>query len=121
MEDKYQDLRIILAQPEVMPCYFDNSINFWLKRISIWGKLNVKHTDTNPTVSRWITVGELEKILTDDTALNTFGNWNVEKLTYKSVVFKRDYIGPDGKKHKERLWIDIDLKPEIKRGMKFSE
>ena len=121
MEDKYQDLRIMLAQPEVMPCYFDNTIEAWLYRIGMWGKLQVKHTDTNPTINRWITVGELEKLLTDDSTLNTFGNWNAEKLTYKSLVLKRDYVGPDGRKHKERLWIDIELKPEIKRGMKFSE
>ena len=121
LEDKFQDLRIILAQPEVMPCYFDNTIEFWLKRIGLWGKLDIKHTDTNPNINRWITVGELEKLLTTDTTLNTFGNWNAEKLTYKSIVLKRDYIGPNGQKHKERLTIDIELKPEIKKGMKFSE
>jgi len=121
LEDKYQDLRIILAQPEVMPCLFDNTIEFWAERIGLWGKLKIKYTNTNPNVARWITKGEMLKHLTDDTTFNVFGRWDVEKLGYKAVVFKRDYIDPDGKKHKERIWIDIELKPEIKQGMKFSE
>ena len=121
LEDKFQDLRIILAQPEVMPCYFDNTIEFWLERISLWGKLNIKHTDTNPTVNSWITKGELLKLLTDGSTISTFGSWNAEKLSYKSLVLKRDYVSPDGRKHKERLTIDIELKPEIKKGMRFSE
>ena len=120
-EDKYQDLRIILAQPEVMPCYFDNTIKFWLMRIGLWGKLKIKYTNTNPNKSEWITPGKVEQLLGDATTLNTFGSWDVEKLGFKTVVIKRDYVDPSGKKHKERIWIDIELKPEIKKGMQFSE
>ena len=117
--DKYADLRLILAQPEVMPCEFDNNVEFWLKRIGIWGKLLIKHTNTSPNKSEMITAAECLRLLSDDNSLNTFGQWDLEKLSYKSLVMKRDYISPDGQKHKERIWVDIDLKPEIKRGMGF--
>ncbi|MDD5409650.1 MAG: hypothetical protein PHC71_06135 [Candidatus Omnitrophica bacterium] len=118
--DNYDELRMILAQPEVMPCEFDKTIEFWAERISMWGKLGIKYSDINPYVASWITKEEMLRRLTDDTAYRVFGQWNVEKLGYKTVIFKRDYVGADDKEHKERIWIDIELKPEIKRGMKYS-
>jgi len=117
--DKYADLRLILAQPEVMPSDFDNTIEFWAKRISLWGELKIKHTDIYPEHTAWLTPDEMLQFLTDDTTINAFGQWNVEKVSYKSVVFKRDYIDAEGNRHEERIWVDIELKPEIKRGMKF--
>jgi len=120
MEDKYQDLRIILAQPEVMPCHFDNTIEFWIKRISLWGELKIKHTDTNSNPV-WLTPDQMLEFLTDSETINSYGQWNAEKLSYKSLVLKRDFTDAEGNRHEERMWVDIDLKPEIKKGMKFSE
>jgi hypothetical protein len=104
-----------------MPCEFDSNIEFWIERISLWGKVKIKHTNTNPNKSEMLTKAQFLSLIADDNMLNLFGKWFPEKLGYKSLVFKRDYISTDGTKHQERIWIDIDLKPEIVRGMKFSE
>ena len=117
--DKYEDLRIILAQPEVLPCYFDNTLEFWAERVSLWGTLKIKHTNTNPSVNQWITKNDMLKLLSDDATSNEMSSWRVEKLSYKTVAFKREYVDPEGRKHNEQIWVDIDLKPEIKQGMGF--
>jgi len=110
--ENYDELRMILAQPEVMPCDFDKTVEFWVSRISIWGKLKIDYTDSY----RWfcpkrrITSEELIDFLSDDN-IRQFGGWTAEKLSFKSLVFKRG---------KERIWIDIELKPSIKRGMRYS-
>lgn len=112
MGDNYDELRTILAQPEVMPCDFDRTYDFWIRRISLWGKLKIEYTDNYGWFcpKRPITPEDLLNFLSEDNVQN-FGEWYPEKLGYKSLIFKRG---------KERIWVDIDLKPEIKRGMKYS-
>jgi hypothetical protein len=118
-EITYQDIRAMLRVPEVLPCAFDGGMEFWLERISFWGKLNIVHTDPTTKRRNKITKGELLHMLSDPTLLNTFGRWSVRKLTFKSVELYRDFIGQDGRKYNERVIVDIEIDPEIKKAMKI--
>jgi len=112
-----EDLRLLLMQPEVLPCVFDKTFEAWLYRIGIWGKINFLYQDNGRR--KRITQGEFLKMMQANNMINAFGSWEVKKTGYKSVRFERDFKDREGKRHKERIDIDIDLKPSIKQAMKM--
>jgi len=117
-KEHYWDVRTKVMVPEVLPCLFDTTVDFWLERIDIWGDLII--TWKNPDTGRKekITKAKLLNILTDDTMINLFGKWGVDKLSFKSVRISRKYIGLDGKKKDEEIIIDIDLTDDLKHSLK---
>ena len=108
----------LLRSPEVMPCAIDNNMEFWLKRLSLWGKVIIIYVDPNSRRKEKITASKALDILDDPTLLNTFGKWIFIKKNFKSVELYRDYYDVDGRKKKERMIVDIDLKPELKQALK---
>lgn len=113
-----QHIRMLLRAPEVLPCAFDRTMEFWLARIGLWGRLIIDYYPPDSRRRERITKNRLIGILTDPTLLNTFGRWNTKKLSIKSVELSRRYKGYDRKDKTERIVIDIDLKPDLVRAIK---
>jgi hypothetical protein len=113
--EKYsvQDLGLIISQPEILPCQFDKNTEFWLKRISLWGKLKITHVDPRTNRKEKLTSAQLLDLLTDTTLLNVFGKWEVDKRDFKSVEIHRSYKDVDGRKYHESIIVDIELDPEL--------
>ena len=116
-EISYQELEVIMRSPEIMPCAFDGSMEFWIERVSLWGTPIITYKGPDGRKEK-LTKGKFLELMGDPTLLNTFGKWNLKKLSIKSVEIFRNYYGPDGKKHNESIIVDIDLKPHIKKALK---
>ena len=113
-----EEVRSLMRVPEILPCAFDKTVQFWLWRISFWGKLMITHYDPITNKKQKLTKGQLEKLMFDDNSISVYGKWNIEKLSYKSVRQYRDYMGNDGRVRHEWIVIDIDLNDDIKRMIK---
>lgn len=111
------DLRLLLMQPEVLPCDFDKTFEAWLYRIGIWGKINFIYRDNFK--KRRLTEKEFLTMMADNSELDESDPWDVIKKGYKTVLFRRSYRDQKGKRHKESILVDIDLKPSIKKSMKM--
>jgi len=109
----------MLSYPDPRPQVFDISMDFYLDRISLWGKLNFYYSDTFYRVkNQQITRKRFLELIRDEDMLQMFGVWDVEVLAHNKILFTRTYKGLDGKKHKQELLIVIDLREELKNALR---
>jgi len=112
------EMRQFIATPDVRPCWFDGTLDGWLDRLNLWGK--VKITWNNP--EKWggkknMTRDSFINYVTDQNLTNAFGLWKTERLDVHKVVMFRDYVGLNGKKYTDKFKIEVDLRPELKKGL----
>jgi len=107
-----------VGSPDIRPGNFDITLEAWLKRISLWGKINILHTDPDLGKKRNITQSQFITLATDDQLLKMLGQWDIERKDINKVEIFREYVGVDRKKKKESFFITIDLNPEIKKALK---
>jgi len=117
----------MLAYPDPRPCNFDSSIEFWLDRISRWGRLHFWHIDPEFQGRRKVEVtrSEFVKKIRDPQLNEMFGVWHIELLAANKVRLYRDYHGLDGRRYREEFIVEIDLRPELQealrgKGVKFN-
>jgi len=110
-------MREILSQPEILPCAFDPNMEFWIERVALWGTPIITHYKADSKRGEKITKKRFLDLISDATALNVFGKWDVDKLNIRTVKFHREYYGYDNKLHKEAIIVQIDLKPELKKAL----
>jgi hypothetical protein len=108
--------RLALRVPEILPCAFDSTVQFWLKRIKFWGRLNVKYIDIDGRKHN-ATAADFEEAMTQpDELIKVFGKWWMKKLSLKSFEASREFTDQSGKKRKETYIVDIELDDDIKKG-----
>jgi len=113
-------MRKELGTPTIMPQPFDVTLEAWLHRLSLWGKVKVKHSD--PELSGWgkkqVSASQMIKKLADPSLLKAFGVWSIDEVDVNKLTLKRDYVGLNGKRYKEQFFVEVDLKPELKQALK---
>ena len=88
----------------------DSTLEAWLYRISLWGKLTfVYRSDTVST--RELDQREVVKKLSSE--LNTKGRWKTNRTGVNTLVMRRTWI-KDRKAHWEEIVLTVDLRPELK-------
>jgi hypothetical protein len=106
-----------LAVPDVRPCDFDVTFEAWLDRLSIWGKIRIKHTDPEFRFRGEVTQKKfLDKMANDSYMVKAFGKWELERTALNKCRLWRDYVGLDGKKYTEEFLVEVELKPDWKKG-----
>jgi len=109
----------MLAYPDPRPQAFDINMDFYLDRISLWGKLKFYYSDTFYRVkNQEITRKRFLELIRDEDMLKMFGIWDDDAIAHNKILFTRTYKGLDGKKHKQELLIVIDLRDELKNALK---
>jgi len=108
-------MRAEVATPEILPCTFDVTIEGWLERIGLWGKITIKHK--NP--EKWrgkkkVTKHQFLKGLQPDAITKYFGKWEFIKKGLTKVECHRTYFGIDGKKYVEKFIVSVKLKKELR-------
>ncbi len=107
-----------VGSPDVRPQAFDITLEAWLKRISLWGKINIEHHDPELRRKKKITQSQFIRLATDDQLLKMLGQWDIDRKDINKVELFREYVGIDGKKKKESFLVTVDLNPEIKKALK---
>ena len=110
--------RMLLRNPEVLPCAADRTMEFWLTRIGLWGELKITYINSATRTKERITKDRLLRLLTDQASISTNGRWDTKKLSVKSLEVSRSYRDSNRRRCNERILIDVDLKPELKRAIR---
>lgn len=110
-----------LSVPDMKPQAFDISVEGWVARIELWGKLKVKHIDPESRTKENINKTTFIRRLADDNLNKMFGKWQIENIAINKLEIYRDYIGINGRQYRERFIMEIDLKPELKKAVKVKK
>lgn len=105
------------SNPSIVPNRFDQNWENWFKRIGTWGKIEVLHVDPENKVKGVITKDKFIKLMATPDMLKLYGKFRVEQVKIHRMEFIREYIGMDGKEYKEIFQINIDLLPQLKKGL----
>jgi len=114
-EDNYQRISSYTRVPEILPCVFDQTVEFWLERISLWGKLKIVRDNPETRRKEKLTKGQLIKVLAEPSLLSVTSKWKFNKLTFKSVEILRNYVDQANKKMRDKIVVDIELDENAKR------
>ncbi len=118
-EDKLEKIKQeVMSTPSMMPQDFDQTVNGWIARLSLWGSFDIVYHDPILKRKDKLTKEQLIEKLSDQEMIETFGNWDIEELSVTKIEIKRSYEGMRGKQLTEKIIFSIDLKPEIKELMK---
>lgn len=107
-----------LGSSDFRPQAFDVTLEAWLKRISLWGKINIVHNDPELRRKKKISQSQFIRLATDDQLLKMLGQWDIDRKDVNKVELFREYVGIDGKKKKESFLVTVDLNSEIKKALK---
>ena len=113
-EQSYQRISAYTRVPEILPCVFDQTVEFWLERISFWGKVKIVKNKREKLTKR-----QLVDLLADSSLLSVTSKWRFNKLTFKSVEISRSYVDQANKKVKDVVVVDIELDDDIKFIMNY--
>ena len=108
----------LLATPSALPRDFDGSMEAWLLRISIWGRISVKRKDPEDKVNRSMSNRELLAYLGNEGRNSTRGRWDAEELDINKIRFFRDFWAIQGKNVTEEIIVTIDLRQDLKTAIK---
>jgi len=113
-------MRKELGTATIMPQPFDSTLEAWLHRLSLWGKVKVHHIDPEFTgrSRQSVTTGRMIKKLADPSLLKAFGVWGTDEVAVNKVTLFREYVGLSGKRYKEQFFVEVELKPELKQALK---
>lgn len=118
-ETSREQLAKELGTPDMRPQAFDQSWVAWLKRIELWGKVNIKHNDPeNKVKNKKMTQTQMIDHIADPEMIRIFGTFHVKEYKINKIGLIRKYIGTDGKKYKEEFIVEVDLRPELRKALK---
>ena len=108
----------LLAQPCAMPYERDGTLEAWLLRISLWGKIKITWVNPEDYVNKTMSNSEfLDRV--DDQELNgTYGKWRLEEVEINRIRFYREFMGINGENNVEEMIVDIDLRPDLKEKLR---
>lgn len=107
-----------LATPDIRPAWFDVTLEAWLHRISLWGKINITYKEPGKFRKVKLNQKQLIDLMTDSGVATSFGKWTIIELDINKLKFVRDFVNPKGKIKKQEFVLEIDLKKEIKNLLK---
>jgi len=107
----------LLATPCALPYDFDGTMEAWLLRISIWGKLSIKRKDPEERVNRAMQNREFLIYLDNQDRNSVRGLWDAEELDINKIRFHRTFWSVLGKNVTEEIIVTIDLRPDLKKAI----
>lgn len=110
-----------LRSSEILPQTFDVTVEGWLARVTNWGKPNYYYQ--KPKTRMMSGLGGRKKVTKKffiDQIVNgdlnrMFGKWKLIQKAQNKMYAEREFVDIDGKRKIERTFLEIDLKPELRR------
>jgi len=113
-----EDIARLLSTPDATPQDFDGTLEAWLLRISIWGRISIKKKDPEDRVNRTITRSEFLHYADNQSRNAQRGLWEVEEVEINKIRFYRTFWSFLGKNVTEEMIVTIDLRPDLKSALK---
>lgn len=112
-------MRQAVATPDVRPCDFDMTFDGWLGRISLWGKVQIKHDDPEWAVrGALLTINQFLTKMSKLDVNKTMGKFHIDRKDVNRVELWREYVGMNDKRYRESFMVTVDLKPELKKALR---
>lgn len=108
-----------LASPDIRMQTFDVTVEGWLARIDLWGKVKYVHEDPENKFKGEISKTQFISKIKDTSLNKLFGEFKTEVTAINKLVLSREYVGLDFKKHTEKFIISVELKKELKKAVSF--
>jgi len=110
-----EKMRAELATPDIRPMDFDRTIEGWLARIELWGKITYYHKDPGSfRGKKKVTKRQFIDRITDENLNKMFGLWDVKRNKLTKCTLRRDYIAPNGRRYVEEFIVDVKLRKELR-------
>jgi len=113
-DDEKEEIDAMLATPDARPALFDGTLEAWLLRISLWGKIKITHKNPEDRVTEVMSTDRFLNYIDDQERNATYGLWIVEALAMNKIRFYRKFWSYLGKEITEEMIVDIDLRPDLK-------
>jgi len=107
-----------LAYPCALPFNDDGTLEAWLLRISLWGRISIRWINPEEGIDKSITNDEFLDEVDDQKRNKAYGKWNVEELDVNKIEFNRKFWSIEGKEIVEKLIVLIDLRSDLKKKLK---
>ncbi len=104
-----------LSVPDARPGKFDGTLESWLLRISLWGRLKFTHKNPDNGINKTITKDQFLDYVDDQTRNASYGLWIAEELEINKIRLYRKFMSIRGREITEELIVDIDLRPDLKK------
>ncbi|MCD5401317.1 zinc ribbon domain-containing protein [candidate division NPL-UPA2 bacterium] len=109
--------RAQLQTRSMLPAAFDQTIEMWLKRCELWGKLNYFHVCPYKKRKERISKARALHLWADLDLTRMYGKWVFKELAINAVESSRTFRDLDGKERIEKIILVADLVPEMKRSL----
>jgi len=116
--EEKERMRAELTSPDMRPQPFDVSLDGWLLRIELWGKVSYMHIDPENRIKDKVSKNQFMDRMSDQNLLKMFGIWHIEELAINKIKIYRKYVGMDAKEYTEEFIVSIDLRDELKPALK---
>jgi len=119
-DDERNRIKIQMSIADARPNDLDGTLEAWLVRIGLWGKIKITRKDPENKINKEINKDEFLNYI-DDYELNVIrGKWNVIEEKINVIKFVRNFWSINGREEKEELKIEIDLRDDLKKLLKKS-
>ena len=108
----------LLAEPCAMPYEEERTVEAWLLRISLWGKIKITWKNPEDGINKEISTGKFVDHIDNQKLNNLYGKWNIEEAKINRIRFYRKFWGINGKEVTEELIVDIQLRDDLKQKLK---
>jgi len=107
-----------LAHPCALPFQEDGTLEAWLLRISIWGKIKITHKNPEDKTSRTLKNRQFLEYTDDQKRNKLYGTWKTEEVEINQIRFHRTFYTINCKNETEEIIVDIDLRPDLKERLR---
>lgn len=113
-EDK-KKIDTLLALPDIRPYDEEGTLEAWLLRISLWGKIKIiQNCPADNIRNKKLTNQEFLYYIDNQVLNDTYGLWEIDVMAFNKIKYYRSC----GNGKTEELIIEIDLRPDLKKILK---
>lgn len=117
-DNEKEEIDALLAEPCALPYEQDGTLEAWLLRISLWGKIKITWKNPEEGINRTISNNEFLNHVDNQELNKMYGKWKLEEAKVNKIRFYREFWGIDGNNIVEEMIVDIDLRPDLKKKLK---
>ncbi len=107
-----------LACPDARPALFDGTLEAWLLRISLWGKIKITRYDPDAQTTTNMDDDMFLNYIDNKERNDWLGKFIIEAVEVNKIRFYRKYDGVTGMEVTEEIMVEIDLRPDLKERLK---
>ena len=113
-------IQTMLALPDARPAAGDRTFEAWLYRISLWGKIKIKHNNPDEKIrNASLSYDQFLDLIDDQRRTAIYGKWQITYPKIDLVKFSRKFYSfLLSKEIVEEIIVEIDLRENLKKVLK---